>query len=300
MPNPLHITSENSEELLNVGAYDAGAVIRLQWSATQAGAFVDVSGTGSTPTLALVAGTRSYIGYDPNGTSSTWYRVRYENVGATRVSDWLAAFQVGGEEAGQLCSLYDIRQRLGFPASDTTQDENILEIIGQVSASIMGYTGRRFARNPSSGTTTFLYDVNRWSRTLYVPKGIAEMSQLEIASVTNGAFTVIPTTDWFLDPPATERDYGWPATRITLSNVSGWYFYPGKLVARLTMAEGWTSVPADIQAIAQRASVGAFLSKGSGASGVTLVGVTGGMTVLRNLSPADMETLTWYSHLAVA
>lgn len=295
MPNVVRITTDQSEEILNAGAYGAGAVIRLQTAATQAGAFADVAGTGSTPTLAIVAGTRVYTGYDPNGVTSSWYRTRFENVGGTRLSDWTTAFQVGGEEAGLLCSLYDVKQRLGKAATDTTQDEQILEFIGRVSTGIMGFTGRRFARSPSSGTTTFLFDVARVSRTLWVPKGIAEMSQLEVATQTGGAFSVVPAADWFLDPPATERDSGWPATRITLSDIptgSISFFYPGKRVVRATMAEGWAAVPGDIAGIAEDEVIRRYQGRGQGYTAAE--SGEGFIRILRANAPDDANRLEWY------
>jgi hypothetical protein len=82
---PARVTAAN---LLNAGMYDTGAIIRIQWSATEAGTFADVSGTGSTPTIAIVSGTETYTGYDPLGDSTRWYRSRFENAGGTRLSDW--------------------------------------------------------------------------------------------------------------------------------------------------------------------------------------------------------------------
>jgi len=84
---PVTVTSLN---LLNAGMYDAGALIRIQWSATETGSFVDISGTGSTPTILISSGTETYIGYDALGDSGRWYRSRIENTGSTRVSDWSA------------------------------------------------------------------------------------------------------------------------------------------------------------------------------------------------------------------
>ena len=294
MPNQLKVTAENSEELLNDGAYGAGAVIAIESSATSDGTYAALSGTGATPTIAIVAGTRIYTGYDPAGTSSTWYRTRYQNVGATRYSDWSTVFQVAPEGSGLLCSLYDVKQRRGIAASTTTDDESLLEYIGQVSAAIMGYTQRRFARNPAKGTALFTYDIDRYARQLIVPKGIAELSQLEYATMTGGTYTVIASTDYFLDPPESDRDYGWPATRITLSDQTGLRFYPGSRTVRATMAEGWASVPADIQGIAQRAVVGGYLAKGAGTANTAIVGPTGAMIVLRGISPEDVERLNWY------
>ncbi len=114
MPNILTITVDDSANLLNAGAYGAGAVIRVQTSATEAGVYGDLSGTGSTPTIAIVSGTSSYTGYDPSGTATSWYRTRYENSGATRVSDWTTAFQAGGSSAGY-SNLQLLRRMVGDP-----------------------------------------------------------------------------------------------------------------------------------------------------------------------------------------
>jgi len=82
--------SVSSTDLLNAGMYDAGALLRIQWSATETGTYVDVSGTGSTPTITILAGTEVYTAYDGLGDSGRWYRARIENVAGTRVSDWSA------------------------------------------------------------------------------------------------------------------------------------------------------------------------------------------------------------------
>ena len=93
--NVVKVTVENPDELLNVSAYGAGAIVRLQSSATEGGAYSNEA------TAAIVAGTNSYTLYDTDGTSSTWYRTRYENVGATLTSDWSTSFQVGDEAGWQ-------------------------------------------------------------------------------------------------------------------------------------------------------------------------------------------------------
>jgi hypothetical protein len=307
MPNVLHLTVENPEELLNNGAYGAGALIRVQSATSSAGVYADITGTGATPTIPIVSGTYAYTAYDPAGTIATWYRSRYENVGGTRTSDWSDVFQSTFEGSGLLASLEDVKQRLGLSPSDGTQDENILQFIAQVSASIMSYTGRRFARTPASGTTPFLFDVEgsyrRRTNTIYVPQGIAALDLVEIATQTGGAFTTVPSGDYFLDPPIQDRDFGWPATRITLSNLptgGTHWFYPGRRVVRITMALGWPTIPADIAALAQRAVVSNFLAKGSGQAGQAIVGPTGAMTILRDIGPADMAMLTRYREPMVA
>ena len=95
MPNVLTITADNPDGLLNAGAYGAGALIRVQSSATEAGSYADLTGTGGTATIALVTGTRAYNAYDPAGTATTWYKTRYESSTGTRTSDYSEAFQAG-------------------------------------------------------------------------------------------------------------------------------------------------------------------------------------------------------------
>jgi hypothetical protein len=139
VPNILDITVPNPDELLNAGAYGAGAVIRVQTSATQAGAYADVSGTGSTPTLAIVTGVLIYYGYDPSGTSTSWYRTRYENVGATRTSAWTTVFQPNNP--GQV-SRSDVKTYLGL--TGTGDDELIDTCINSATSQAERDTGRTF------------------------------------------------------------------------------------------------------------------------------------------------------------
>lgn len=297
MPNVLNISVENPDEILNAGAYGAGAVVRVQTSATETGVYADVTGTGSTPTIPVITATRTYTAYDPAGTSSSWYRTRFENAGGTRLSDWQTSFQVAPEGSGLICSLWDVKQALGI--TTTTDDETLTEYIRQTTVWIQNYTRRRFLRTPASGSSTFTFDVPRsYRRTLYVPQGIAAMTQLETITAAGGTtWDVVTTADWRLEPPEFDRQAGWPATGIRLSDYptgSVSYFTPGYQYARITGALGWDTVPDDIAGVAQRAVVSKFLSKGTGATGPAIVGPTGAMTVLRGISPDDMPILEYY------
>ena len=274
----------------------------MQWSATETGSFADVSGTGSTPTVPIVAATRTYDAYDPNGTASLWYRTRIENAGGTRLSDWLAPFQPAPEGSGLICSLWDVKQALGL--TTTAEDENLLEAIRQVGSEIASVTGRQFIRTPASGTTTWTEDIGSDGllcvdgRTLYYPKGLASLTTLEIATTSQpesgGTYTTVAAADWFLRPTAASRDDGWPATRIVISDLSSSRFYYGYNIVRLTGARGFETVPYNVQGVAQRAAVSAHMSKGSGGVNAA-VGPTGALTILRHISPADMATLMRYA-----
>jgi len=301
VPNTLTITVEDPDAVLNAGLYGAGALVRLQWSATETGTYADVSGTGSTPTTTVTTGVRTYPGYDPLGTVSTWYKTRYENAGATRLSDWTAPFQVAPEGAGLICSLWDARQRIESNSGtlSNAEQENVLEFITQVTAYIHGRTGRLFTRTPASGTTTYLLDVLRPGRTLWVPKGIAAATTLEVASSsqpeTAGAYATVATADWFLRPTLVDREAGWPATEVVISNVSGSYFAVGYNTVRLTGALGWDKVPADIAAVALTLVVAAFRERASSGGDSVTIGLDGERRYERSLSYQDRLTLDRYA-----
>lgn len=257
MPNLLRIGVENPDELLNAGAYDAGALVRIQSSATQAGVYADLTGTGSTPTIALVSGTHAYLGYDPAGVAATWYRTRYENAAATRLSDWSTTFQVG---SAYLCELNDAKQRLGIEDGDHSEDENLLQFIEQVTYDIQGYTGRQFIPDPASGDGVFTFDVwpqaasdgsswvSRDGKCLHIPKGIRSITTLKVASATGATLTAV--TDFYLRPLPQDREYGWPATALYFSDVGGSYFYPGFGTVELTGQMGWAAPPPDVVDVA--------------------------------------------------
>lgn len=294
MANVIPITVENPDELLNAGAYGALAIVRLQSGAAEGGPFTNEA------TATILAATRSYTLYDQDGTSSTWYRTRYENAGGTVVSDWSAAFQAGDETGGLICSTYDVEQRLGSPF-DPNGRELALDLIRQVTTAIEGYTGRWFAPRPLAGTKTFTISpgfdfsrVLRDGRTVLFPRGIRSISSIGYAVVdqptTGGSYTSITATDAIL--PLGESE-GWPATRIVLREQVGCILRPGLNVIQFTGAAGWSAVPADIQGIGADAVIRKWIGKETAAPAVA-VGPSGAVTILRGMSPEAQQTLDWY------
>lgn len=310
MPNIITLTVENADQLLNTGAYGTGALIRLQSATSEGGAYADVSGTGSTPTIALVSGTRIYTGYDPNGAISTWYRTRYENVGGTRTSDWSAEFQVGTETGAFLCSLYDAKQRLLPPGTtDTSEDENILGFIGQASRYIEMTTGRRFTPDPLSGTRTYLFSPGSdcvaadGGRTLIIPRGLRSVTTVGYATTdqpdTGGTYTTITSTEYSLQPGTNGRAPGWPATRIVTLSTSAARFYNGLNTVSVTAAFGFAAVPADIERVALNLVVSLHRERGASGGDSYTINVDGSRTYERFLSYSDRLTLDAYSVVTV-
>jgi hypothetical protein len=302
MANVLDITADNPDELLSAGVYGAGAVIRVQSSATEAGVYADLSGTGSTPTIALVSGTGSYAAYDPAGAATTWYRTRFENVGATRISvdwtdlDWAAQpghapFQVDAGGGYVTSELLKLRANIG----DVVDDTLIEQVCAEVNAWIETFTGRilrpfTYTNQLFDGWGYPYGDVTDYGRGLMVPNGIRSITSLEVANATGGSFVDI-TADAFMRS-------GTPATRIVLSNVPtlGVYtFLGGYANIRLTGAGGPASVPEDVRGVAVAIAVRAWNGRQSGHTDI--VGndqLTGNPVVSRWVASEDKQTLMRY------
>lgn len=300
---------DNAAELLNAGMYGAGAVIEIQSATTEAGAYSALSGTGSTPTIALVSGTRLYTGYDPAGTSTTWYRARFRSSDSVRFSvDWTgdtlwatrpghAPFQVADEFAGLLCSLEDVTQRMfGSGTVSNVDQATILDLIREVSADIEGFTGRWLAPRPIA---TRLFDTT-YGRRVAIPKGIRDVTAVGYATsnqpTTGGTYTTIATTDWREYPTSAERDPGWPALGIEVYTT---YLVPAWNGLSVTSAAGFASVPYDIQSVAIGAVTRRFFGK-ERAEPLALVGPEGGVRILRDIGPDGTRTLQRYARLVAA
>jgi len=296
--NVLHIGVENPDELLNAGLYGSGAVIRVQWSATQAGAFADVSGTGSTPTIPIVTLTTAYTGYDPVGTSTTWYRTRYENSGASRTSDWSTAFLVG---SSVYCSRDDVKQDLDKLVTDTSADELLDDYIADITDFIRGYVGFEFLDSATTYTFDGYSSVAR-SRCLPIPGGVRTISLLEVAANTGASFVSLASTDFFLRPLAQDRTPGWPATEVWLSDLGGTYPYfpPGYANVRATGTFGFGSVPARVEGVARRTVVRAYAARQAGQNDLIGSGGEGGIPQVSTfMSKRDREVLDGFRSVNV-
>lgn len=85
----LTVTVENTAELLATEAYGAGALLRWESAATEAGTYAEGG------TVALVAGVSVYDVWDAAGVVGTWYRTRISNGAATTFSPYSAPREGG-------------------------------------------------------------------------------------------------------------------------------------------------------------------------------------------------------------
>jgi len=175
-----------------------------------------------------------------------------------------------------------------------TQDDLWLGgIIAAVSEAIESVTGRWWA--PRSATYYFDATGDPWC--LEVPQGIVSLSYLGYATTDQpdggtGTYTAIPATSYYLDPPAQDRRNGAPATRIVLSTTGGVQFPWGWTVKRGIKATGVFGASSPrVSQIATAACIRAFRARSSGGADYVILGEGGGMKILRDFAPAELDEL---------
>ncbi len=251
MPNVVLVSTggQSPDQLLNAGAYGTGAVIRLQWSATSTGTFADVSGTGSTPTIAIVTDIRSYTGYDPSGVATRWYRTRFENAGGTIVSDWSTVFQVG-ETGGLVPDYVTLDEQRAFMritgVSDIEADLPLANAITAASRAVDYATDRQFGL---LSTAAARYYRPVWSEAhekwqIHIDD-LMSITSLVVKSDTDDDATYETTiTDyrlWPLNAASSSR----PWTEMVFGTSASLGYQEGAI--EVTALWGWSSVPATIK-----------------------------------------------------
>ena len=130
--------------------------------------------------------------------------------------------------------------------------------------------------------------------------GIVYLTALEIASYTRGAFSLIPSTDYWLRPTPQHRDPGYPATELYMTNIpspTNPYpaFFPGYGNVRLWGQMGWPAIPTGITGLAERVVAALWqMRTGGGAYGVA-PGSDAAVQVPHLLSTDDWKTLQRYT-----
>jgi hypothetical protein len=287
--NVIRVQVENPSELRNAAAYGASAIVRLQSSP-------DGITYGNEGTATLTDVDRTYVLYDTDGQSTTWYRTRYENGAGTLSSDWSDPFQAGDETGGLICSLYDVKQRLGNTTS-TADDEVILDAIRAVTDEIESIVAPTWLipRPTGGGTVTLRFDTESGYR-LFIPQGIRSISAMNVADTdrgpTGGSYTAATVGDYYIEPSA-DRSTFKPGFWVrfgsyAVGTVRG--FYDATYGVEITGTFGYAAVPPAAQDIGVSAVIRHYLAKDSAAL-VAPVGPEGDMRVIRFLSPSEERFL---------
>jgi len=272
----LNLLVDNPDELLATAGYGAGALIRLESAPASSGPYAEIQ------TIPLVSLQTAYPAYDTNGTTTTWYRIRNSSADGSRLSlysdPWL------GGQPFSIANIDDLRTAIGQTNPlDSTNDDELFQILDWVTGLIHLRTGRYFLPDPPVGDGVFLFDFLPTERrpdpnvsidgtSMRIRRGIRNITKLEIAGYTGGAYYTIDPLDYFIQPNVQERDVGWPGDELCFTdfpqtvNAPSQYinFNPGFATTRLTGGLGFAAPPAEIEAISIAASVRQWAAKQAG------------------------------------
>lgn len=260
------------------------------------------------PTTALIhdgLGQYHAVWNVPSAQALATYDVHFQgNVGGMAYDGWdtVEVVAAGSVPTAGLCLLANVRTRLGYPDDQHQDDTALGRIITAVTRVVSNYTGRQFVGDVTDGI--YLFDglssrnVRAAGRVLVVSRGIQSVTTLEIAPATGYPYSVVNPVDYFLRPSVQDRDFGWPATKIVLTDVptqvnpSLYINIPtGHDVVRLTGRLCWAGVPPDIEQLAENQVVRlwqARLANGSDQVGNSALGVT---NITRNWSIDERKML---------
>lgn len=187
--------------------------------------------------------------------------------------------------------------RLGI--TDTNDDDLLVNFCSQVNGWIESKTGRPIGPDTTSTYTLDGYDALEDGRLLLFPRGIVSVSTLEVTTNTGAAFTTVPASDYFLRPTSNEREPGWPATELWMTDIpsasnTAPYFFPGFGTIRITGVFGWAAIPQDLIDVALTLVVASYRARGAGGGDSITIGVDGERTFERALSYKDRMTIERY------
>ena len=194
---------------------------------------------------------------------------------------------------GTYATASGVKSRLGI--TDTTDDTLIGLIADQVNMYIEGPEGTGRILAPIS-SATYLLDGND-SRRLYFPKGIRAITELKVGDFTGDTLDTLAAGDYFIRPLAQDRDPGWPAMWVIISNRPAGahrYFPDGYENVSMTCTAGWAAMPDDIIDVALTTAVRAWRARQTGQADVVGSDDMGQPVVSRYLSSRDRETLKKY------
>lgn len=153
------------------------------------------------------------------------------------------------------------------------------------------------------------FDAYEYNKVLPIPLGITSITSLEVATFSAGqggattqniTWYQIANSDLFLRPTPQERQPGWPATELWITNVpipsdSTPAFFPGFNNVRVDGAMGWPAQPDDIVECALNIAVALYRARGSTGGELVRIDTFGTQVINRALTYEDKLTISRYT-----
>lgn len=227
-----------------LAGYSAGALIRVQSSATEDGVYANLT------TIAVVAGTYTYEYWDNAGDTTTWYQWRLENAGGTETGEYSEPFQgvdpaTSGPTSGAYADIDDLLLQMRQSISDSrwlgNAQRRLVEASRELEKALGGYTffpgSAATIRINGTGTCGFHFH-----------RGLVSLEGVEFQQVAGGDWIALEDTEWFLEgmPGQDFIAAGEPYFHLQLEGDASYRsFSTVRRGIRLTGAvAGWPAVPA--------------------------------------------------------
>lgn len=226
-----------------LSGYSAGAILRVQSSATEGGVYANLT------TIPIVATTFSYEYWDNAGDTTTWYRWRIENAGATETGEWSDPFQgqdpaVDTHPSGSYADLDDLLLTVRQTVTDQRWLARARRVLVETTRDLIREVGYSHFR---SGTETRYYHGDATGR-LHIHEGIVSLATAEIQLSTGSTWTTLDAGDYFLEgrPNESYLRPGEPYFHLVLEADAAHTSFPKvRRGVRLTGVFGWPAVLAD-------------------------------------------------------
>ena len=169
--------------------------------------------------------------------------------------------------------------------TDTADDTLIATLCDQVNQFIESPWGCGRIVAPISSATYLLDGDGRG--TLYFPKGIRAITDLQVGSYTGATRDVIAATDYWLRPLVQDRPPGWPAFYVKFSDYpAGTHrlFPTGYETVSMTCTAGWAAIPDDLTGVALTTVVRAWHARPNGQADVVGTDDTGAPIVSQHVA----------------
>jgi len=180
--------------------------------------------------------------------------------------------------------------------TDSDDDATVGLVCDRVNAYIESTTGRVIAPISSA---TYLLDGSGLTH-LYFPKGIRAVTALSIGDTTGDTLDAVNASDILLRPLVQDRDNGWPAMYLYLSDVpvstvARKRFPKGRANVSMTCTAGWAAIPDEITDVALAIAQRAWNNLKSGLQDAQGLDEQGRPVVARYVSGRDREVLRRYT-----
>lgn len=235
-----------SDPAAQITALGAGALLRLERAATEAGVYTEFA------TVALAANVNVYDVWDPAGGETSWYKARFSEADGSNPTAYSAAFQAGPQS---YASRTDLLRANRQTTADARYLERATEVLADTTRDMIRELGFSYFRQPLAGTEDVIFD-GPGGRRLHVhadaPRvGVVSVTSVKIRYRQTDDWTTLEAADWRLEgnPGSTGVEPGDPYFHVALADGGRYGSFPrGNSLVQLAGAVfGWAAIQRDVK-----------------------------------------------------